>query len=52
MMLRVAVVLLNCERSRLSNDMPFGGKNIGESVPMVGVKRAVFEVFGFVVPSV
>jgi hypothetical protein len=48
MMPRVTVILFDCEGYRLSNDMPFGKKNFGKSVPMVGVKRAVFNVFDFV----
>jgi hypothetical protein len=38
MMPRIAVVALDGNRPRLSNDMSFPRENLGERIPVVGVE--------------
>jgi len=45
MMARVAVVLLYRDGVRLTDNVPLRGQNLSESIPVVCVKNAVFQVF-------
>jgi len=39
---RVAIILLNADGVRFSDDMSFRRQNLCESIPTIGVKRTVF----------
>jgi hypothetical protein len=49
MMARIAVVLLNHDSMRLTDDMAFGWQHVSEGFPVIGVKDAVCQVFDLVV---
>src|SRR3990167_821668 len=49
MMASIAIVLLNCCCMSFANHMTVAGKDFGESIPVVCIKDAAFQVFYLII---